>query len=514
MKNYLFILTITPIHNFIAQARTTKDFYVGSQIISDLIKELIKKFDKEDIIFPYPKSNSLSNKIIAKIYVEEFEQLTKELKQIVDHFIETKLFSINLNSKELNTKQLKDVFKLFYTAVKINNYKDSYLEAEKNIANIKNLRPFIQVESKNICYVCAEREAFYRDNKNRDRCGVCYLKEKYNNKSYLSTAGIATLDWVNSEYINKENYKIYKSKFKNFDEELLYEENLNKQYLESNYKIFSKTDIKELKELLNNISNIKPSKQYALINFDGDNIGKILSMGLNGIELEQFHNEFSKKLSDFSQEINNIFNDKIGRVIYSGGDDFLGFLNLIYLDEVINRIKDKFDEIVNVYDTKISYSTSIIISHYKAPLHKIILFSRRLLEETKQRYSSKDNLIKGGIGLEIYSSSSNLAKFIGTYKDFNNLKVFKNRKVNLYQLEKLFSFAKENENFDEYLNVLEMLKVDLRRFFSKKDIEFSKTDIAIIEELLVSQVKDNNIDLDNFFGFFKIIEQLSKDSNE
>ena len=138
-----------------------------------------------------------------------------------------------------------------------------------------------------------------------------------------------------------------------------------------------------------------------------------------------------------------------------------------------------------------------------------------MLEDTKNKYSSKDSLVKGGIGMEVYSTTSRLSRFIGKNEEFALLKHFRGKRVNLYQLEKLFFFAKEEMDYHEYLTILKMMKVELKRFFLRREIGFSEIDIGHIQSLLLSQVnRDNSIDLDNFFGFFKTVEQLSKDSNE
>ncbi|KIM12158.1 MAG: hypothetical protein KU38_04440 [Sulfurovum sp. FS08-3] len=524
-KNYLFSLTITPIQSFIAQAKTTKDFYSGSQIISNLIQELLKQFPcKDDIIFP--ASNSIiSNKIIARIAIEKQEELIEKLQKTMKAFLPLKALcnGMELKSKSPELQQLENVFQLFYSSVEITGYKESYFEVEKNLSIIKNMRLFNQISSKNICYVCGERESFCQDKNEKNRCTVCYTKSRYESESYLSTAGIASLYY--RQKLDNTLYERYKENFYHFDEALLYEENLKEDYLKKHHHLNNK-NIEEIKKQLQSLSKEKPTKQYVLINFDGDNIGKILSNGLDNIgkilsngldniELETFHREFSTKLSTFSQAVNKIISDEKGRVIYSGGDDFLCFVTPYYLNEVLDQIKESFENNVNTYQEKISYSIAITISHYKAPLHKIIENSRALLKATKAKYSSKSKLIKGGIGIEVYSSSSLLAKFIGDYNEFTLLKQFDGKKINLYSLEQLFSFAKSDMQYSEYLLIINMIKLELKRFLGRREIGFSDDEVAKIQQLLIAQVNRNySIDLDNFFGFFKTVEQLSKDNNE
>ena len=511
-KNYLFSLTITPIQSFISQAKTTRDFYSGSQIISELIQELLKKFpNQEDIIFP-ANSSIVSNKIIAKIDIEKQEELVEKLQTSINSFLSLEALcnGVSLQCDGRETQQLQDVFQLFYASVEISDsYQKSYLEVERNLAIVKNLRTFNQIKSKNICYVCGVRESFCKEKDNRYRCTVCYLKSKYDKTSYLSTAGIASLYW--QQNLNTNGYKKH---FKDFDKALFFEENLKEEYLDKHKHLRNK-NIEEIKKELKKLSKDKPIKQYVLINFDGDNIGKIFSNGLDNIELEKFHREFSTKLSTFAQDVNKIISAEKGRVIYSGGDDFLCFVTPYYLNDVLEQIKESFKKNVNIYQEKISYSIAITISHYKAPLHKIIESSRALLKSTKAKYSSKSSLVKGGIGIEVYSSSSLLAKFIGDYSEFILLKKFDGKKLNLYTLEQLFSFTKSDMQYGEYSLVINMIKVELKRFLARKEVRFSEDEIQNIQQLLISQVnKDYSIDLDNFFGFFKTVEQLAKDSNE
>lgn len=515
-NNYLFALTITPIQSFIAQAKSTKDFYSGSQIISKLIQELLEVFLKHDIEVIFPKDKSIvSNKIIVKIDISDQERIIGELQQKVDEFLllDTLCNGIKLKTDSKSKEQLQDVFKLFYASVEIKNgYQESYLELEKSLAMVKNLRPFNPIISKNICYVCGVRESYCRDNENKKRCSVCYLKSKYDDSRYLSTAGIASLFWQQNI-----DTRAYIKEFKSFDEALFFEENLDQEYLQRHHKMeLDNRKIKTLKEKRNRLSmQKKPTKQYALINFDGDNIGKILSNGLDGIELEAFHKEFSTKLSSFAKEVKELISDEKGRVIYSGGDDFLGFVTLYYLDEVLEKIRESFETNVNTYQEPISYSTAIVIAHYKAPLHKIIQHSRALLDETKKRYSSHSTLVKGGVGMEIYSTTSLLAKFIGEREEFVLLNTLLGKKVNLYPLQQIFYFAKEDMSYSEYLQLFKMIKIELNRFLLRKEVGFSNREIVAIEKLLLSQVQESYIiDLENFFGFFKTIEQLSKDSYE
>src|SRR4051812_21339594 len=83
-KEYLFLVSIGPVQDFIASARRTRDLQFGSQLLSELAKAAAKKIvdensvnGLENLIFPAPENmqsldpNSdlnVANKIIARIH--------------------------------------------------------------------------------------------------------------------------------------------------------------------------------------------------------------------------------------------------------------------------------------------------------------------------------------------------------------------------------------------------------------------------------------------------------------
>ncbi|MFN4257610.1 MAG: type III-B CRISPR-associated protein Cas10/Cmr2, partial [Saprospiraceae bacterium] len=82
---HLFLFTLGPVQGFIAQARKTRDLYAGSQILSALVAEGMRTFEKEfpngKIIFPSAAGNadeaSLPNRFIAKVSTDKSELKAK-----------------------------------------------------------------------------------------------------------------------------------------------------------------------------------------------------------------------------------------------------------------------------------------------------------------------------------------------------------------------------------------------------------------------------------------------------
>jgi len=505
-KDYLFTLTITPVQSFISQARKTKDLFAGSAILSNLMKEVLGSKDLSshnvEFIFPYIPNNkidevktSFPNKMVIKIKnitEEQIRAIGKNLEQGVNNqFINT----IFKNTKQCDSN-FQNFFQVFWVAVELkNDYKVAYKKLEQNLGAVKNLRNFkqeTQLKGFQKCSICGERNiADIKENEDK-LCLICYTKRSCNkdeDKSlFPSTAKIALLDWLKG--VDYENLK----QLNNFDE----------QWFLENDKQEIKNFIKE-----NRLDVSKQKKYYALIKFDVDDMGKKLS-SLD----ENEQKELSACLVSFAKKAKDIV-DKSGKTIYAGGDDFLGFVNLRYLFTTIKCIKRAFVQKVNKNFPDLTFSTSIVIAHYKAPLHKVLDFSRELLDKTKKHFADKN-----GVGIIVMSSNAINAQTICRYDDLNLLEQMKEAKVGMnlhYKLNKTFNFF-DNKFMDslEYEYKIKMLEYEIKRLLKREDTKFNESLYIKLIKLLHKQVynldtRDNiTIDFINFIGYLKTLEQLKK----
>jgi CRISPR-associated protein Cmr2 len=108
-----------------------------------------------------------------------------------------------------------------------------------------------------------------------------------------------------------------------------------KNKIEINNKIFSDSKKKSAYKIYNSLSNnkISISPYYAIIKFDGDNMGKIYSnpdLKVNDkVSVIDFQKKLSKDLCNFADYVKEkIDNSYTGKVVYAGGEDFMGFLTL------------------------------------------------------------------------------------------------------------------------------------------------------------------------------------------
>lgn len=179
-----------------------------------------------------------------------------------------------------------------------------------------------------------------------------------------------------------------------FDEQLLYEENLTPN------NVPNPRQLEIAKKLQKQLAPKLTHKYYALIAFDGDKMGELLSGARrkdpNG-DLAAFQKKVSEQLIEFSNWIyQNLDNQndqsQNGKmdVVYAGGDDFLGFVNLSDLFGVVKKLREKFKELVSDplqadVNDEITFSMGIAIAHYKEPLSMVLQTTRDMEKSAKTK---------------------------------------------------------------------------------------------------------------------------------
>ena len=217
-----------------------------------------------------------------------------------------------------------------------------------------------------------------------------------NNVKFPSTAEIAIFNTIK----DKKKYEIYKACLgeREWDAQLCFKENLTEKYLRKNGYGDVLKRANGLETLLNCWKTVFEGKQissyYALVAFDGDKMGEILSGDpkfFKGGDLQEYQGKVSQLLSSFAREVEKYFKVEkyAGAVAYTGGDDFLGFVNLESLFEVMGWLRREFHNQVSDKLTKAGYfvdgydftfSAGIAVAHYKMPL-SMVLDKARAMEK-------------------------------------------------------------------------------------------------------------------------------------
>lgn len=447
---HIFLFTVGPVQSFIAQARKTQDLYAGSRILGELIfaaSEVAKQYQIE-FVFPkeIEKDGSIPNRFLGKISGKsetemqgiggKIEQAARDrFKQLADKaLVEAKTTSIKgFESQIANHLEINWLFHPI-EGEGDEGYRKAYVEIETLMAAVKNVRVFKQFSDGNSnygeagrkCSLDGERNALYfgegtegryavqgiklkkgdvRIAQNEGLSAVSLTKRFYEKKdSFPSTAEVAIM---NLTARNKGIFEIFKACLGDheWDAQLCFKENLTEKYLRKNgYEdVLEKCDTTTLLNCWKDVfDGLSTSSYYALVAFDGDRMGKILSGDsdiFKGDNLQEFQGEVSRLLSAFAKKVKEYFKNKDkGAVAYAGGDDFLGFVNLAELFEVMRWLREEFHKQVSMELSKAGYfkdgvdftfSAGIVIAHYKTPL-SIVLDKARVMQKLAKSHKGGD----------------------------------------------------------------------------------------------------------------------------
>ncbi|MCX7874629.1 MAG: type III-B CRISPR-associated protein Cas10/Cmr2 [Melioribacteraceae bacterium] len=563
---YLFLFTISPVQSFIAQARKTKDLFSGSKILSDLIGYAIEEAKPTELIFPMKGLDSYPNRFIAVIEKDNDTDMKKfgdDLKiKVIEKFEEYSSLSI-MNTNVVVNKlpnnfrdQIKKHLSIQWVAIPYQSekYNEQFLEIESLLGAVKNVREFEQLEEiGRKCSICGERNAIFYYGKKHNYyqsdavevknlelqdgeglCAVCYTKRFYQDKHFPSTAEIALLDSV-KKLRPKEIFEDYKNLFKGyFDYQLLFEENLTKKYFEKqsipqNLLEQAKNKFIGIKKAFKE-NNMKFTPYFSVIMFDGDSMGKWLSGAyLNStVELKKFHNKLTESLGKFAEETKNIVTSDKGKVVYAGGEDFLAFINLNYLFDILNQLRKKFDEIVNqgisefiIENVNLTFSAGIAITHYKMPLSEVLSWVRKLEKDAKNIDDDKN-----AFAIAVMKHSGEINKTILKWGDKNNENLDAIAQLTYDLANEIFSKSFINKLSSEFYNINpsdEILKTELKRLlarsskFSKRENEtkedFEKRKKLKIDETTEKIISLYKLDTENLFTALFISEFISRHLN-
>lgn len=478
MTKYLYIYTIGPVQSFIAQARKTQDIYAGSALLSHLITKAIvflkQEFtEKYTVVFPSEDTISKPNRFMAIIEGESenikkvLDSLNNSVKDTLNEIGKNAMSHLVLSESQKNEfrVQLHEHIETYWIALpfKEEEYADVYNEAERLLGAIKNNRSFVYTtEVGKKCFVSGERNGIisktevggkggkYLMKDNERLSAISFVKRTFSNYTFPSTAEIALQPFLDKLEIQEDKQNI--SNIISGEYQLLYPENLNETFFKKNgYEI---DKIQKIKATLQSITNKHPklnlSSYYAIVRFDGDDMGKWLSgkeheaYFIKKENVKEYHLLLAKLLGDFSKEAQQI-SDKKGRTIFAGGDDFIAFVPLAYLLEVLVELRSKFKELVSdkivnsnflsekSIQRELTFSAGVAIARYKSPL-SITLKSAKEAEHVAKGISNKNtcciNILKGSGNSEqivVKWDYENIATFkllsqisTGLYTNFSN----------------------------------------------------------------------------------------------
>lgn len=436
MSNSLLMFTIGPVQSFIAQARKTRDLYAGSFLLSYLIKNVVKKAKElgVEIIFPSDNYFTAPNRL-AGIIKNKTDKEKDLIGNILESYVKGQFIDVaNKVMIQLNIKppqafydQIENFLEVFWVFCDFNeDYNNAYNQATIVLSNMKRLRPFEQQKQDGYrkCTLNPEHNALFAIEKTFMLSSDALIlksdeiKNAFNDKSEALSAvsfvkrflhkAIAKNQGYNHNFpsisdivVNKKFLEFNKdSDFNNAYKTLFKDEREFLDYYNGNIK-FENSEEKSYADVIKTkLKGAKITPYYAIIKFDGDSMGRkyseppIKDMSL----IKQYHQYLSEQMCQFAVKVREYINSNPGTgvVVYAGGEDFLGFIHIDSLLEVIKKLRKDFGEIdLSQYckeGVKLTFSAGIAIAHYKAPLSTVIKAADEMEHYAKDIDENKDAL--------------------------------------------------------------------------------------------------------------------------
>ncbi|MCX8082699.1 MAG: type III-B CRISPR-associated protein Cas10/Cmr2 [bacterium] len=289
------------------------------------------------------------------------------------------------------------------------------------------------------------------------------------------------------------------------------------------------TDIGSIKHIIKNVGD-KPSKYFAVISMDGDNMGKWLSGthenfpswkevvhsdAVSSIppNTQNLKRNLSPSLHSFISRALNKFSLKLvrdiveyqypGKLVYSGGDDVLAFIPVEYAIEVAQKIRFTFSGNINednniflahkngyiviregknktIYSTlgdKATMSAGIVIAHKDHDLTDTLKTVQSVQKEAKDIYGRDAFVIK------IIKRSGNIVKYGSKWKNENTLIIEEIKTI-------LENVAGKQDSDGLSMSFFQSMFNDIGRIGESQDLIKSLLKLGLTRHILIQSKKD------------------------
>ncbi|MDR0531519.1 MAG: type III-B CRISPR-associated protein Cas10/Cmr2 [Oscillospiraceae bacterium] len=386
MQPYIGLFTIGPVQSFISQARKLQDLHAGSQMLSHFANEAAEWLRKHgvEVIFPAKDLESAPNRILFTYPAEEATAVADLCKECEVYLREEFLLfcgeqlqkpQCNLKMTEPVKSQLEPFLKFFWAAASLgDDYGEAYRLLLLRLGAAKTVRAFEQntEPSARKCSITGQQNALFAPKKWKPP----WIREQKNlsehcqfldsgNQFLKDNEALSAIAFIKRCYGVPEN-----------------EDPENKATAFPSTRLIAKGKLfPESKDLSQDEQDEKSKKEedtdryYAILCFDGDKMGEKYGE-CKSAEAQAF---LSKKLGEFARWARDYVESDPpkGRLIYAGGEDFLGVFPLNTVYAALRGLREKFLETFQA--EKITFSAGLVFAHCKTPL-RIALEQCRAME--------------------------------------------------------------------------------------------------------------------------------------
>lgn len=506
-KSYIGV-TIGPIYKTIQLAKRTGELWGSSYMFSYMMKNIIRKILKEY------EQEKIKDRFIVPYIGQGYDDEVFKDKHSAGLFHDRFIFQSKQNEFEKVNKIIEDVKREFSDKVYEEIY--NYYESKKDLNNKK-------VDEEEYRFIKKIREAFKRrDIESNIKKYIkeyfqiysveCEINENSNENIIFEVSKYLDAVELNEKFINSEedNYLSYFLKNEIIKRSFLSEDAFSSADKFKNYPSLANIAMRDLgiteednsqEDELRSLYKDKRRKVHnyaAIIQVDGDNVGKIVSnLKQNGNKESESFKGFSKELYEHAKNSVGIIKNYGGLTLYAGGDDLLFIAPVInrlsendcknifdLMDNLSNEFENRFKEYAkdNVKPT-LSFGVSII--HYKYPLYEALKDTSSLLfnDSKSYKYFLKNEKVNNKTLLEKNAISFKVIKHSGQYYGLTL-----NKKSDSY--EKFRSILKKEINILNIENGKEEGLLNNLRSISNRILQ---------EEIILNCIGNNQHKLENYF---------------
>lgn len=435
----LLLFQLGPVQEFIAQARSTRDMWSGSYLLSWLMAHAIiavvqkGNLKNDDVVFPSLDNNplvlalrdprapvsselalipNLPNRFLVVVPNER----AKDLAEVAKQAIKDELANIGnavwncilthggqpgwRTRWDAQIKAFPQISFAFTPWDATTTWRMAYKRVNELLAARRNTRDFAQWETVD--------EAAVKDSlSGKEECigdETFWTNLQKKNPSLFKTKGhvhgamnLIKRLWMHVEDIASDSDISYLSDKLNFTDK----------------ELWKSLKIRDLQKIAD--ENKNGGSYIAVLAMDGDHMGTILS-GPNDNEPMSHHANVSKTLSKYA--LNHVLkivrDDHQGHLVYAGGDDVLALLPSDRAIACARSLRQAFKNVGQDYG--FDASCGIAIGHCNSPLQMLVKEARKAEHRAKDKYG------RSAVAFTVYKRSGEIIKW-GTKWDGGTLEL-------------------------------------------------------------------------------------------
>jgi CRISPR-associated protein Cmr2 len=428
MNEAILIFSLGPVQGFIAEARRVGDLDAGSEALKRLSRAAGRAIQDQGgtLIYPAHLEEDVPNKLVARAPDKRVEAIAETAQEAVqeewrEHANAARRALAKYDPppddfwEAIWERQTTTFWETYWAAAPLDGgYEAAYDKANRAFDATKRTRVFPKVEEQDLkdslsgqrsalrtadlradeywAQVAASSEVTQAQLRpqGRERLDALGAVKRWGGLADKSpsVSHVAATDFLTAAQEHSKELKAYRSTIENlmhnrlyrvsddpvwpYDGDLFFEETLTENRLADSYGLTQpqpglleaarETLTKTLYPVVGH-----PSHYYAVIVFDGDGVGKMVSK----CETEATHRAFSQRLLDFAKTARGLILEQAAHPVYVGGDDVLALSPLSKALPLAQTLAEQFKSTV-----KGTASAGVALAHHLHPLDATLIAAR------------------------------------------------------------------------------------------------------------------------------------------